>query len=237
MRILLCDDVKKDRLKYQRLLEGLCHKYDIDGQFETFQNGYQLIMLLEDHHQATDLLFLDIHMPNYDGISVAVSLRNNGFVGEIVFLTNSLEHWSEAFDVNAFHYLVKNQIDEKKMEEIFLKVVDKISKKEEKYIRVSSGYETRQIPLSQIRYFEIRNRIITVYYGDNEFEFYSTLGTIEQKMLPYGFVRPHRSFLVALSYIEHANYQNITLRDGMTIPVGRAYYKNFKEELQHGALI
>lgn len=96
--------------------------------------------------------------------------------------------------------------------------------------------EYRNIAINDIKYFEVRGKIITVYYGSKSFEFISTIGKLENLLFTKGFIRVHRSFLVALQYIKTFAYDGLTLMDHKEIPVGRKYYGGLKEAMKENAV-
>ena len=93
--------------------------------------------------------------------------------------------------------------------------------------------EYRNIPIQSIYYFEVFQRIITVHYDNNEqFEFYSSIGKLEITVLPKGFLRIHRSYIVSVSQIKTFNSTSLTLMNGKELPVGRKYLPNLKTAFQ-----
>ena len=90
-----------------------------------------------------------------------------------------------------------------------------------------------QVAIDRIRYFEVRNRIVTVYYQKDdgkagEFEFYSSLSKIEEYLYGKMFVRIHSSYLVGERFILSKSKKEIVLTSGEVLPVGRAYAGNLK---------
>ena len=80
----------------------------------------------------------------------------------------------------------------------------------------------------EIRYFEIMQKIVTVYYSDTSFEFVSTMGKLENLLFAKGFVRISRSYMVSTKYIASFSYDKVIMADGTELPVGRKYYKDLK---------
>ena len=133
----------------------------------------------------------------------------------------------EAFDVEALHYIVKNQTTDKKFEEIFLKAIERSKRRSVETLSLSCAGEYRNIPISSVRYFEVQNRIVTVYYREldeiKSFEFYAKLSQIEESLYGRGFVRIHRAYLVAEKQIQKRTQREVRLLDGTILPVGKTY--------------
>lgn len=232
MKIFLCDDEEKMLKFYSEKLEILANKYDQVLELKQFKNGEELLFHFEDQWKEVDAVFLDINMPNVNGIEVAERMRQYDYSGEIIFLTVSKEHFLPAFDVRAFNYIIKNETTEERFETIFRRIMDGIREKSREYILLSGGGEHRKVELSSIHYFEIQRRIVTVHYKDRVFEFFSTIGKLENQLYGKGFIRVHRAFLVAVNAIESVSYEAMQLRNGDTIPIGRTYQKEIQEFLK-----
>lgn len=173
----------------------------------------------------TDIIYIGVDNI-FNGISIAKSIRKAGINAVIVFFTRYTEAVFDAFDVEALHYLVDGQISVAKFDEVFLKAVSRAESRIQASIVLNCAGEQRKIIISQIYYFEVFNRIVTVYYRDGSFEFYSTLSRLEDSLARRGFVRVHRAYLVSERYIASIKQKEITLLNGTTIPVGGKYINN-----------
>lgn len=232
MKIFLCDDEEEALEFYEEELKELATKHSCSLEILKFTNGHEMLFYIDDQWDEIDAIYLDINMPDIDGIAIAEELRNSGFNGEIIFLTVSKEHFLPAFDVRAFNYIVKGESPSERFESIFLEIVRLVNEKEKEFILLSGGGEHRRIEIDDIHYFEIDKRIVTVHYKDQEFEFSSTLGKLENRLYNKGFVRVHRAFLVADNAIQDLDHKTLRLRNGDVIPVGRTYQKEVQDFLK-----
>ena len=174
-------------------------------------------------------------MPGINGIDTGLKLRQAPFHfhGEIIFVTVSSDYAIQAFDVQAFHYIVKGITSTKKTKSILTNALNKAVEKEQEFILLKGIGEYRNIPIQSIYYFEVFQRIITVHYDNNEqFEFYSSIGKLEITVLPKGFLRIHRSYIVSVPQIKTFNSTSLTLMNGKELPVGRKYLPNLKMAFQ-----
>ena len=96
--------------------------------------------------------------------------------------------------------------------------------------QLSQKADRKMIPYSQIYYFEAREKKVFINTGNQEYGIYDTIDHLEER-LPEGFLRCHRSFIVAKAKIENVylskNY--ILLEDGITVPLSRSYKEVLKE--------
>ncbi len=233
MKIVICDDEKNQIEKCRQWILDESRQRKLPIQLMLCLSGEELLFKIEDDMHEVDIIYLDINMTGIDGLEVAHKLRQRGYLGEIIFLTVVYDKVFEAFDVDAMHYILKGKTTRERFNEIFKRAVTRcINRRQEMAVFTCAG-ETRSVPIASIRYFEVSRHLITIYYGGNEtFEFYSTLGKIEEMLFDRGFIRIHKSILVAKRYIAKIAYLKVFLITGEELTVGRSYYKALKEEIE-----
>ena len=231
IRILMCDDEPSAIMEYENRINTLGKKHGLDFSIKSFQNADQLFFYMEDEKAVIDIVFLDIQMPGIDGIEAAVRLRQKGYSGEIIFLTKQADKAIKGYDVKAYHFIVKSPESDPNFERIFLEAVNHVQNKTAEYITFQGIGESRNIAIRDISYFSVDRRIITVHYGRESFEFYSSMEKVENVMLEYGFLRAQRSYLVNIDYISDFNAESITMKDGTIITLSRKNSKQIREAI------
>lgn len=224
MNIFICDDSAEQTSLCKKTLAHLAKRHNIHASIKTFPSGEALLFEAEDSYAALDLIYLDICRPGLDGLSIAKHLREIGYLGDIVFFTFTPDYAIDGYDVSALHYVVKDQTTADKFEEIFLRACERKNRRESEVLVLTCAGESRCVPVEEIRYFEIQQRIVTVYYGNDSFEFYSTMMRLEEQLFDKGFVRTHKSFLVGKRYIHSIDSAHVLLDTGESLPVGKRYY-------------
>lgn len=225
MKIAVCDDEKEIR-------EDIAHKIRLlypGTDIFLFQSGTGLLQA-ED---TFDIIFLDIQMDGIGGMDTARQLRKKGCDAVIVFITALKEYVFQAFDVDAFHYLVKPFDKAKFYEVLHAAVLRKQTElksvsagKEEKSISLKIGRVTSKIYIKDIIYAEVFNRKIVLHTTDGEFEFYGRMSELE-KELGEDFFRPHRAYLIQLRYVSKYDAASILLENGQTIIMAKQRYEEF----------
>jgi len=168
-------------------------------------------------------------------LSVPYYIRRTD-LGEIIFETYDKEQVFDSFDANPFHYIVKGETQETKIEDILERAIIKLEGGRREIISLTCAGERRNIPIADLLYFEVDHRIIRAHYGRNEtFEFYSTIGKLENLLPGKGFERAHRAFLVSLPHVAGFGGSEISMDNGDIIPLGRTYAKAFRQALDKGA--
>jgi len=112
MRIILCDDEKSIQSLLKQKASHFFAEKGVPCEILCCGSGEEVLSLAAQR-MTIDLLFLDIQMPGKNGMETARQLRRQQRDILIIFVTALSEYVFEAFDVNAFHYLVKPFSDEK----------------------------------------------------------------------------------------------------------------------------
>ena len=228
MRVFICIPDSQERAFCRKRIDTLAKinrieltVYEI--KVTEIQDSYFDFIDFDD----SDLIYLGVDS-NFNGISIAKSIRKAGIHAVIVFFTRFKDAVFDAFDVEAFHYLLNGKISTGKFDEVFRKAISKAESRVQASIVLNCAGEQRKIIISQIYYFEVFNRIVTVHYRGGTFECYSTLSRLEDSLARRGFVRVHRAYLVSERYIASVKQKEITLINGTTIPIGGKYTNNIQ---------
>lgn len=235
MIIAICDDDDKNREYYHNKLSKILKSTELDIKIQTYSDGRQLLFEFDKNENIPDIIFLDIYMPKIDGIEVANKLRLMRFDGEIIFLTKSDSYWQNAFDVHAYHYIVKDNCPDEKFNSIVDNVIKSVIDKNEDYILFNSCGKNLSIKIKDILYFEVTKRIVNVVYLEGTFEFYSTLSKLEEQLFSRNFIRIHKSYLVSKNYIVKIYHNYVVLKDNTKLPLGRTYKNIINQTFNKGA--
>ncbi len=224
MQIAICDDEREIR---NMLGEKLKRMYP-DSGVSFYESGDEL--LLSD--SQPDILLLDIRMEGKNGMETAKELRGKNKKMIVIFVTALEEYVFQAFDVGAFHYLVK-PFDDKKFEEIIRKAVEELKNmeeskniKNESLIITSKGKHISVNP-ADIIYAEVFNRKVILHTINTDVEYYGKMKELEERA-GEDFYRPHRSYLVNFNYIIRYDAETIYLKKGQAL-MSKQNYKEFKK--------
>ncbi|MBQ2099546.1 MAG: response regulator transcription factor [Lachnospiraceae bacterium] len=224
MRVAVCDDEEKFRVQIRDLIEKIYNSLDVI--VDDFSDGKKLLERFDAN--PYDVIFLDIEMPEMDGITLAKKLRERSESVFIVFLTGHVEYALEGYEVNALRYLTK-PIKEDKLREVLKYVLDKNSGKRQLMIK-AEGEELR-LPISDIFYFEAQNQYVMIHEKGGDHLVRANLGDFEEQLAKDGFFRIHRGYLVSLSKVKKIVKAEVMMENGDTLPISRNNVKALKEAL------
>lgn len=224
MRIAICDD---QSVCLEQTLSAVRKCVSIaEARVDLFKSG--LSFLKEFKSYPYDLVFLDIEMPEIDGITLAKKLRKLNADVPIIFLTSHIEYALEGYEVNALRYLTK-PVDFNKLRDVFSVVMERIRQKRILWIKTDLGEQ--MLPVKDILFMEAQNQNILIYTTKETYCVRYNLSNYEQELEQDGFFRIHRGYLVSLSHIKSLSKGEIKLTDNTTLPVSRTKEKDLKEAL------
>lgn len=227
LSIAVCDDETAWCCQMAGKLKGI-----LDGMKEPciirqFNSGKELLQTMEDF----DLIFLDIIMRDLNGMRTAKLLRGKmKREGILVFVSSSREYALEAFEAEAFQYLLK-PVDEKKLRRVLERVIAKTEVDSQEFIIVNKEREKKKLFLDNICYFEVIGRKIDVHMTDGVFTYYGQLGTMEKNLRQKGFFRCHKSYLIHLKYVNSYTRREVILDNGERILLAKRRYEEFGKEI------
>ena len=209
LSIAVCDDEIVECCDMARRMKDILEEMKVPCFIRQFQSGGELLQSLE----SFDIIFLDIIMQAPDGMKTAQIFRKKAFDRILIFMSSSREYVFEAYDVEAFQYLLK-PVDDRKLKRVLQKAVLKTERHSQEFIIVSRERQKRKLLLDDIYYFEIRGRMVDVHGAEGVFTYYEQIGELEDKLRGKGFFRCHKSYLVNLKYVDGYNRQEVILENG-----------------------
>ncbi len=222
MNIAVVDD--EEAIREQ--IGGFIKKRNPGFDISVFDTGEGLLAAGKDF----DIIFLDIQMEGMGGIEAARTLRQSGVDAVVIFITGIREYVFEAFDVSAFHYLIK-PIEEQKFMEVLGRAEEEARKRKgqkERQIFIRAKNRGYTLKLNSILYIESRGKKVEVHTTDMEdiIESYATMDELEGQ-LGDGFYRCHRGYLVNMAHIARYDSDSIFLSSGEKVYLTRKKHNEF----------
>ncbi|MCF0180063.1 MAG: response regulator transcription factor [Bacteroidales bacterium] len=249
-----------DEFLARKLLSGYVDKIDDLNLVGTAANAFEAFKLVKENH--VDILLLDIHMPDLNGLDFAKACVK---VPAIIFITAYSEHALESFEADAVDYLLKpvafprfqKAIDKAKakIDGIFKakNIVatdektesnaekDSENKNEEdeeilrphNYLLVKADYRQYKIKYADLLYIEGQHEYVSFYLRDGKrITALYSLKNLEQELPADLFIRIHKSYIVSIDNISESSMSNVVVAD-RKLPIGGSYRDNFISKLNH----
>lgn len=215
-----------DEPKALEVIERYCRKIDSVSLLAVFREPVKAIDFMT--REKVDLVFLDINMPDIDGMQLLNTLASKPLV---IFTTAYSEYAVESYDVNAIDYLLKPIAFERFLQSVN-KVVD-LQKRilaEDKFILVKSGSQTHRVKLDDIHFLEKDGNYLVIFCRDKKILVRENMTDVFDLIPKERFIRVHKSFVVAIRHISVLEAHQVTV-GSVRIPIGSAYREQFKKQM------
>lgn len=247
LRVLVVDDERPARTRLVDLLRR-------DSQVVSItegQNGSAAVALVR--RDRPDLLFLDVQMPEIDGIGVVEALGAD--MPLTVFVTAYDQHAINAFEANALDYLLK-PFSDRRFEAALARAKARLAERSLSALGaqmlqltattpgiglldrlvVRSGGTTRFVKMTEVDWIEAAGVYVNLHTGAKEWLYRATLNDLANRLDRKRFVRVHRSAIVnidgilQLEALSHGEFDAV-LKSGARVRVSRTYRARLEERL------
>lgn len=223
LRIAIVEDEQKEIDHLSKCLNTYFSSKSIGFEINPFSTPLSFLNVFKGQF---DLVFLDIEMPNCDGIEVARKIREIDNKAILIFVTNMVGKAIEGYTVQAYDFIVKPAPMER-INKVMNDVIYKMSLHKERFIDIKSNGVIKKINIDLITYVEVyRHEVMIHIYNDASINAWTSLSEIE-KALPEGmFARCNNSFIVNLNYVREIQKEDV-LVDKSLLKISRSKKKEF----------
>ncbi len=219
-----------DEPKALEVIERYCHKSDMVDLKATFREPVKAIEFL--NRERIDLIFLDINMPDINGMQLIQTLATKPMV---IFTTAYSNYAVESYNLNAIDYLLKPITFERFLFAINKAVAALLSKNatvtdDEITVLIKSGPQTYQVKVADILYLEKDGNYITVHLKDKLILIRENMSDIFDLVPAAGFVRVHKSYVISIRHITMIEVHQLII-NGEKIPIGSTYRESLRARL------
>jgi DNA-binding LytR/AlgR family response regulator len=206
----------------------------------TASGGQEALHTLAEH--AFDAVFLDVRMPDIDGLELARVLRRFEHPPAIVFVSAFDDAAVGAFEVAAVDYLVK-PVSRRRLDEAIERAARRAAAEapaaeEDEMLAVDAlrGGGTRLLPRSSVLYLQAHGDYVRVASSEGRYLLRARLSDLEERWAGHGFVRVHRGFVVNLRRaVEVRPRLNgtavLVMADGAEVPIARRQVGELRRKL------
>ena len=213
----------------------------------TAQNAFEAFSFCKEHH--VDIVLLDIHMPDLNGIELARTLKS---VPSIIFTTAYSEYALESYEVSAVDYLLKPIALPR-----FMQAIEKAIARlkglatpseapqppqtpqtppqtpqtvQAPHLMVKADYKLYKINFDDIHYIEGQHEYVSFYTKDKRVTALYSLKALEDQLPRDKFIRVHKSYIVNIDHISEIEQVSLTVA-GHKVPIGGSYRDSLLERL------
>jgi len=219
IRIAICDDTRSDQHDLKLKISQYCEAYSIPYEIIVVSTPQELMEVITN----IDLLFLDIILNNQSGIDIAKYINKLNLNITIIFCTNYIEYSPEAFEVNAFRYLLK-PVDSNRLHtylDDFFSYHANLTI-ELKDIKIGDIV----VNIVDIIYIEMNGRVAIVYLENGSIiHTYKRMKDFEAKLKVHNFELCIKGVLINLRKISTLDKDHLILNNKTKHNISRSYRK------------
>lgn len=237
INIGICDDEIVICAQVEQMLIEILSREAVQYEIEIFQTGQELCESMKKIKY--DLIFLDIELPDMDGIAIGSYIREtlHNEQMQIAYISMKGEYALRLFDFRPINFLVKPL-----EQEMIKKVIDKylvLAENGMQLFTYKKGFQYYKISLENVLYFENEKRKVHIHTldGREDAEFYGSMEEVYSKVKRNQFLFINQSFIVNFRYISKYKYEWVELVNGVELAVSqkrraavRARYMELLEE-------
>lgn len=229
IKIAICDDEPLMVAEISSYLVSYMEENQITSYCVTsFSSGRSML----ESGGGFDVVFLDIQMEQPNGMETAKLLRQQGERSLLVFVTVLKEYVFDAFEVEAYDYLIK-PLDKGRFKRTMDRILRLLDQRAVKAMIIQRGTACQIVSLDEIVYCEVQGRKIYLHKNDGMvIDFYDRMEELERRV-DRRFFKCHRSYLVNLDYVCGCRTGQVMLPKGEAIPVSRLRERDLTQALLH----
>lgn len=224
LRVAVAEDNPKDRERLLSFLKKYGEEKDVQIEVAEYTDGSEL---LDQYRPCYDVIFLDVEMPQMDGMKAAEKIRETDEEVILIFIANMAKYAIRGYEVQALDYVLKPV-----KYEAFTVKMDKVKrlaeKKKDKSISIKTGTATHRLLLSHIQYVEVVQHLLIFHTEDGDFSTRGVLKDVEAVLEENGFYKCNKCYLVNLRHVRSV-HDGMVLVGNDQLQVSRARKKAFAE--------
>lgn len=228
LQIAVCDDKRADLEYIHRVIADAMKLHNISGEFALYTDAKQM---LQRHFEAPfDVIFLDLDMPEIDGLEVAEQINKLDEATEIVLVTNHDELVYQAYRLRALGFIRKKYLEDE-ADKIIDSIIESINSRRKYMIIQDAGVEYKY-NVNDVVFMQSDDHYVDIFSQGKKDTVRNNLNSIEKQYAHYGFIRIHSRYLVNYRYIFSIEKNVIVLNNQQQFPLSRSRYDAVKKAFQ-----
>lgn len=222
--------IVEDENNCAETLQRFTEKYGVENNVSFSVTRYNnAVDFLTNYKPIYDLVFMDILMPDLNGMDAAKKLRRFDNKTLLIFVTNLAQYAIKGYEVNALDFIVKPVYYQDfafKMK----KAVTFIRLNEDRELVVSQSGGIRRVSIKSIFFLEVVGHKLIYHTSDGEVVGYGSLSDMEEKLKNDNFLRCNSCYLVNPKHIVSVKKYDIVMSNGAILQISQPKKKKFMAE-------
>lgn len=157
--------------------------------------------LIRGYRPEYDIIFMDIQLKELDGMTTAELVRQQDPEVIIIFITNMAQYAIRGYAVDALDYVLK-PVTYFAFSQRLDRAMDRLARRKTHYLTIPVKGGAQKLDIGQIRYLECQGHTLVIHTKREEIVTVGTMKEMETLLLPYGFCRCNKGYLLNLEYVD-----------------------------------
>lgn len=225
-RVCIVEDNKEAREKLCGFLFEYGKKRNYTFNISSYADAFDF---LEEFRGNFDFIFMDIELPDINGIEAVRRIRERDKRVIVIFVTNMAQYAVKGYEVDALDFIVKPvQFSAFSMK--LDRAVERYNATQDKEIWITDGSKKRRLRTSEIKYVEVTHHNVIYHTLDGDYKSYDQLKNVCIALADLPFALCNRCFLVNLHYVTAIEELSVTV-SGEKLQISRNKKKDFLNKL------
>lgn len=227
-QVHICDDIKEHALELQNLLQSLDPNLHFEVTASSSADEFLTLLSSVEYGEATpwDIIFMDICLPQSDGITLGKKIRDVCPDAYLVFVTAYAEYAIKGYEAAAYRYLLKPL----KTEDLLTLITDiRSDSDKKKKILIKGKKSNTYVALKDILCINAEDKYAIIYTKHGHFISDTSLNKYEEQLGEYGFYRIHRKYLVNILHHRGISGNKAELSNGTLLPISKSKTKAYQD--------
>ena len=230
LKIAIIEDDEKEAA----CLGGFLERFSREAGVELRHNWYNNAMVFLDGFQCQyDLIFMDIRLPDMDGMKAAQRLRELDSAVVLVFVTSVAQYAVRGYSVDALDYILK-PVNYPAFALKMRRTVERCQQKQEWWLLLNTNSGAIQLREFELYYVEIYVHHIRYHTKKANYDAYGTLKSVEQSLPRHIFFRCNNQCIINLRHVTKIDGNTVVV-GGQELSISRMRKKAFLEQLHYFA--
>lgn len=217
MYIAICEDERNFAEELQQELRRILEQKEVEFRICYCENGEAFRREME-RGEVADLLFMDLHLGDADGVELVKEQAGNRVKIPTVFLSSMEDRIAEGYDVSAFHFLFKRNYKEK-LPDLLERFLNEI------YVRKAVVLKDRdtvvRLNFAEIYYVESDNRNTAIHTAVSVYQEKTSIQGFAKQLPEELFIEAYHSLYINIDHIRKVNADTVVLDNDKELPVSR----------------
>lgn len=198
IHIAIVEDEDESAQRLEKFLMRYQKERGCEMKARRFTDGEEIV---RNYRPDYDMIFMDIQLKELDGMTTAELIRRQDPEVIIIFITNMVQYAIRGYAVDALDYVLK-PVTYFAFSQRLDRAVDRLSRRKTHYLTIPVKGGAQKLDIGQIRYLESRGHTLVFHLKREEVVSTGTMKEMEELLVPYGFCRCNKGYLINLEYVD-----------------------------------